>query len=212
MSPFIQIEQTPNPDALRLLPGISLLNGAPVEIGPGDAAAKAPLAAALLGIDGVDRIMIGANFVTVVRRSADISWSALKPQLLAELAEFLFSGAPALPDDLLPAAPPLPEGGMIADQIRDVIERYVRPMLARDGGEATLIGFDEATGIARVHMGGTCGGCPSGKTTLKNGIEQAIKRYVPEVTRVEAATVEPSVQVDPKARFRAWVAERWGRG
>lgn len=209
-APIIQIEQTPNPDALRLLPGVVWLSGAPVEIAAGDAAAKAPLATALLAIEGIERIMIGPDFVTAVRRSADYSWTSLKPQLLAELADFLFSGEPALPDSLRPEPPPPPEGGIVAEQIREVIERYVRPMLARDGGEASLLGFDEKTGVARVHMGGACGGCPSGKTTLKHGIEQAIKRYVPEVTRVDAALEEPPNGTDPKARFRAWIAARWG--
>jgi Fe-S cluster biogenesis protein NfuA len=209
-APLIQVEQTPNPDALRLLPGTRLLGGAPVEIVPGDACAKAPLPAALLAIDGVDRIMIGPNFVTAVRRSADYSWAELKPQLLAELADFLFSGEPVLPASLLPE-PPSAEGGLVAAQIVEVIERYVRPMLARDGGEATLLRFDAESGVAYVRMGGACGGCPSGKTTLKQGIEQAIKRYVPEVTRVEAATEEPESGADPRARVRSWIAARWPR-
>lgn len=210
-APLIQVEPTPNPDALRLLPGVSLLSGAPVEIVPGDAAAKAPLAAALLAIDGVERIMIGPDFVTAVRRSAAFPWSGLKPRLLAELADFLFSGEPALPDALLPEPAPPAEGGLVAEQIREVIERYVRPMLARDGGEATLLRFDAESGVAHVRMGGACGGCPSGKTTLKQGIEQAIKRYVPEVTRVEAAIEEPEPGADPRARVRGWIAARWPR-
>jgi Fe-S cluster biogenesis protein NfuA len=155
--------------------------------------------------------MIGPDFVTAVRRSAEHDWGTLKPQLLAELADFLFSGEPALPASLLPPPPPPAEGGLVAEQIVEVIERYVRPMLARDGGEATLLRFDAESGVAYVRMGGACGGCPSGKTTLKNGIEQAIKRYVPEVTRVEAATEEPEPGVDPKARVRGWIAARWPR-
>ena len=210
-APLIQVEETPNPDALRLLPGTRLISGVPVEIARGDAAAKAPLAAALLAIDGVDRIMIGPDCVTVVRCSAGHGWSTLKPQLLAELADFLFSGEPALPASLLPEPPPPAEGGLVAEQIVEVIERHVRPMLARDGGEATLLRFDEASGVAYIRMGGACGGCPSGKTTLKNGIEQAIKRYVPEVKRVEAATEEPEPGADPKARVRSWIAARWPR-
>jgi Fe-S cluster biogenesis protein NfuA len=210
-TPLIQVEQTRNPDALRLLPGVPLISGAPVEIAAGGAAAKAPLATALLAIEGIERIMIGPDFVTAVRRSADVSWAVLKPQLLAELTDFLFSGEPALPASLLPPPPPPAEGGLVAEQIVDVIERYVRPMLARDGGEATLLRFDAASGVAYVRMGGACGGCPSGKTTLKQGIEQAIKRYVPEVTRVQATTEEPEPGADPKARVRSWIAARWPR-
>ncbi|MBS0502364.1 MAG: NifU family protein [Proteobacteria bacterium] len=210
-APLIQVEQTPNPDALRLLPGIRWLSGPPVEIAPGDASAKAPLAAVLLAIDGIDRIMIGPDFVTAIRRSATFPWSGLKPQLLAGLADFLFSGEPALPGSLLPEPLPPAEGGLVAEQIVNVIERHVRPMLARDGGEATLLRFDAASGIAYVRMGGACGGCPSGKTTLKQGIEQAIKRYVPEVVRVEAATDEAGPSADSRARVRSWIAARWPR-
>lgn len=210
-TPLIQVEQTPNPNALRLLPGIRWLSGPPVEIAPGDAAANAPFAAALLAIDGIDRIMIGPDFVTAVRRSAAFSWSGLKAQLLAELADFLFSGEPVLPASLLPEPPPPAEGGLVAEQIAAVIERYVRPMLARDGGEATLLRFDATSGVAYVRMGGACGGCPSGKTTLKQGIEQAIKRYVPEVTSVEAATENAEPGGDPRARVRSWIAARWPR-
>lgn len=209
--PLIRIEQTPNPDALRLVAGAELLNGPPVEIAVGDRAASAPLPAALLAVEGIERILIGPDFVTAIRRSGAHSWDVLKPQLLSELAEFLFSGQRALPPHYRPEDRSSPEDGMVVAQIREVLERHVRPMLARDGGEATLMRFDAESGVAYVHMGGACGGCPSGRTTLKQGIEQAIKRYVPEVARVEAAAETASGSPDPKARFRAWVAARFGR-
>ena len=208
-TPLIQIEETPNPEALRLLPGVALLSGAPVEIASGDDVTGSPLAAALLSIEGVQRIMIGPDFVTAIRSSPEHSWSSLRPRLLAALVDFLFSGEPAILASERPATA-YATGGIVADHIREVIERYVRPMLARDGGEATLTRFDAKSGVAYVRMGGACGGCPSGKTTLKHGIEQSIKRYVPEVLRVEAEG-HADVDADPKARFRAWIAARMGR-
>ena len=209
-APFIQVEKTPNPDALRILPGVTWLSGAPIEIALGDDASGAPLAEALLALEGIASVLIGPDFVTAVRASASEDWAALRPQLVAVVADFLLSGDPVV---LAKAAPDAPDFGddMVSAQIHDVIERFVRPMLARDGGEATLVRFDPRSGVAHVRMGGACGGCPSGRTTLKRGIEQTIKRYVPEVTSVEAIEEGP-VHADPKARFRAWVAAKWGSG
>ena len=173
-------------------------------------ALAAPLALALLELEGISNVLIGPDFVTAVRSSAAHEWTVLKPRLVAVVADFLLSGSPAV---LVPEAVEAPDFGsdMVATQIHDVIERFVRPMLARDGGEATLMRFDHQSGVALVRMGGACGGCPSGKTTLKRGIEQTIKRFVPEVMGVEAIE-ERSLDADPKARFRAWVAARWGGG
>lgn len=209
-TPLIQIEKTPNPDALRILPGTHWLSGAPIEVALGDDTSGAPLAEALLELEGISSVLIGPDFVTAVRASAHEDWAALRPQLIAVVADFLLSGDPVV---VARAAPDAPDFGddMISAQIHDVIERFVRPMLARDGGEATLVRFELQSGVAYVRMGGACGGCPSGTTTLKRGIEQTIKRYVPEVTSVEAVGEGP-VHADPKARFRAWVAAKWGTG
>jgi len=120
----------------------------------------------------------------------------------------------ALERDREPAAPapsPKPQiTGEIEQQIEDVLDRWVRPLLAADGGEAVLVRFDPADGTAWVRMDGACGGCPSGSITLKRGIEQSIRRWVPEVTRVLAAEPEQVQDADPKARFRRWIAEKWG--
>lgn len=207
-SPLIQVERTPNPEALRILPGRQLMAGAPLEFRLGDDCRGAPLAEELLEIEGIKSVMLAPGFVTVVRSSPERDWAALKPFLLAVIADFLLSGRPAV---VLQTRSDAPDFGddRVSAQIHEVIERFVRPLLARDGGEATLESFDPATGVAHVRMGGACGGCPSGRTTLKGGIEQTIKRYVSEVTRVESTESAPVI-ADPKARFRAWVATRWG--
>lgn len=211
---LIQTERTPNPEALRILPGVPLKPGAPIELSRGDDGADMPLAQALLAIDGIASILIGADFVTVVRVSPERGWAELKPLAVAAVADLLASGGPLLSA----AAEDADSGGDdrddrddrddISRQIREVIDRFVRPMVARDGGEAAFVRFDAANGTAYVRMGGACGGCPSGKTTLKQGIERTIRHYVPEVTRVEAVDQAGQDNADPKARFRAWIAAR----
>ena len=208
-SPLIRVERTPNPEALRILPGRQLMAGAPLEFRLGDDCKGAPLAAELLEIDGIKAVMLAPDFVTVVRSSPDQEWASLKPFVLAVIADFLLSDRPAI---VLESRQERDFGDdLVSAQIHEVLERFVRPLLARDGGEATLESFDTATGVAYVRMGGACGGCPSGTTTLKRGIEQTIKRYVPEVARVESTEGTTAV-ADPKARFRAWATARWGRG
>ena len=204
----IQIERTPNPEALRLLPGVSLAVGAPIELRRGDDTDTIPLARALLAIDGAASILIGADFVTVVRASPDYGWPDLKPLLIAAVDDFLASGQPLLLAPKPAAVAATDEDDEITCHIRQVIDRFVRPLVARDGGEATLVRFDATTGVAFVRMGGACGGCPSGKTTLKHGIERTIMHYVPEVSRVEAIDQSQGTRTDSKARFRAWLAAR----
>lgn len=185
------------------------MSGAPLEFRLGDDCKGAPLAAELLEIDGVKSVMLAPDFVTIVRASPDHDWTSLRPLLLAVVADFLLSDRPAV---ILESRGEEADFGddLVSAQIHEVIERFVRPLLARDGGEATLTLFDADTGVAYVRMGGACGGCPSGATTLKRSIEQTIMRYVPEVRRVESTDPVASAS-DPKARFRAWVAARWGK-
>ena len=105
-----------------------------------------------------------------------------------------------------------PDEDEVTSHIREVVERFVRPLVGRDGGEASLIRFDSEQGIAHVRMGGACGGCPSSTMTLKRGIEQIIKRYVPEVVSVEAVAEGEAVSADPVQRLRNWVAAHMRKG
>jgi len=204
----VEFEQTPNPHALRILPGRPLSHGAPRQF-TRNVAVDEPLAAALLKIDGIARVMIGPDFLTVVRENARWEWDALRPEIVLAIAD-----APECGPE--PASGPpqaaRPELGEIEQQIEDVLDRWVRPMLASDGGDAILARFDPADGTAWIRMEGACGGCPSGSITLKRGIEQSIRRWVPEVTRVVAAEPENRPGVDHKARIRDWIARKWGSG
>ena len=207
---MIEFERTPNPNALRFLPGIRFWDhGPPIEIHAGEDSAAVPLAQELLEIEGVASVMIGGDFVTILRSSPACDWSKLRPQILAVIGDFVLAGrSPVATAEFLRSADP-EDQDMIVRQINEILERFVRPQLARDGGDATFVAFDAATGVAQIRMGGACGGCPSGLSTLKFGIEKTIRRYVPEVTKVVANT-ETGAPTDPRVRFREWVKAKWG--
>jgi Fe-S cluster biogenesis protein NfuA len=201
---LIQFQQTPNPDALREQNGQVLARGAALDFDRSNGV-EHPLVAALLGIDGIDRVMLGRDFVTVVRSGPGVSWETLRPEIALALLE-AGDCAPAAPAQVRKA--PL---GEVERHIEEVLDRYVRHLLAKDGGEAALERFDAAESTAWVRMGGACGGCPSGVTTLKRTIEQTIVRWVPEVRRVQAVGEAASQADSPKARFRRWVQATWGK-
>lgn len=203
----IEFEATPNPDAMRILPGRRLADGPARQFAKGMAGGPA-IASALLAIEGIARVLIGPDFVTVVRAGPHCAWDRLRPEILWAVADAL-DGRPE--PEAVQALAPAPELGDIERQIEDVLARWVRPMLAADGGDARLERFDHFDGTAWVRMEGACGGCPSGGTTLKRGIEQTVRRWVPEVARVLAAGAALDADTDPKARFRRWIALKWGR-
>lgn len=203
----VEFRPTPNPDALRVVAGVRLSDGPPRRFGRGEGADD-PIAGALLAIDGVTRILIGRDFVTVVRDGPERDWDGLCPRIASALTALLDRDVPTRIADSVPS-PDVPRNE-IERQIEEVLERWVRPLLASDGGDAVLDRFDPATGTAWVRMEGACGGCPSGTITLRRGIEQAIRKWVPEVTRVEAAN--DGAPADPRGRFRDWILARFEKG
>lgn len=180
---FIQTEPTPNPATLKFLPGRTVLESGTADFpNAEDAAGKSPLAEALFGVAGVRGVFFGADFVTVTKDPAE-EWHVLKPSILGVIMEHFTSGRP-----VMAAAH---EGGgseagydddPIAAQIRELIETRVRPAVAMDGGDITFEGFDQ--GIVYLSMRGSCSGCPSSTATLKMGIENMLKHYIPEVVEV----------------------------
>lgn len=203
---LIEFERTPNPDAIRILPGQTLCEGSPRQFLKGYGTAD-PLAAALLRIDGIIRVLIGRDFVTAVRDGPRRSWDDLRAELAFALSDQLERRVDAA------MAEEVRERELLGDielQIEEVLDRWVRPLLAADGGEAVLVRFDPTDGTAWIRMDGACGGCPSSSLTLKRGIEQSIRKWVPEVSRVIAAPPEAPTESDPKARFRNWIAAKFG--
>jgi Fe-S cluster biogenesis protein NfuA len=179
---FIQTEQTPNPATLKFLPGQTVLAAGTADFRGKDQAGHSPLATKLFAIDGVNGVFLGQDFVTVTKAEAK-DWATLKPHILAGIMDHFLSGLPALEQAQTAAAPVDP--GLeteIVKQIRELIESRVRPAVAQDGGDITFERFEE--GIVYLHLKGSCAGCPSSTATLKSGIENMLKHYVPEVVEV----------------------------
>lgn len=185
---FIQTEQTPNPATLKFLPGRPVLDGQPADFKTAAAAERSPLAARLFQLDGVEGVFFGSDFVTVTKR-ADKEWYVMKPAVLGIIMEHFVSGAPLLLDDDGAEAEEdvlfEPEDAEIVAQIRELLDTRVRPAVAQDGGDIIFRGFQR--GVVYLHMQGSCAGCPSSTATLKMGIENMLRHYVPEVVEVRAA-------------------------
>jgi NFU1 iron-sulfur cluster scaffold homolog, mitochondrial len=181
---FIETEDTPNPATLKFLPGRYVMDTATADFASPASAARSPLASALFDLPGVARVFLGGDFITVTK-SGDIAWQALKPQVLAAIMEHFVAGRPViegeaeadLDEDVAP------EDQEIVAQIKELLDTRVRPAVAGDGGDIVFRGFRE--GIVRLHMQGSCSGCPSSRATLKHGIENMLRHYVPEVVGVE---------------------------
>ena len=189
---FIQTEDTPNPSTLKFLPGRDVAGpGArPVEVARGDDTRHAPMAEMLFMIPDVDRLMFGPDFLSVTK-SDTADWSKLRPALLGAIQDFYDSGAAPIDLAAMSAGEDTHqyegEVAEIVEQIKELIELRVRPAVAQDGGDIIFRHFDETDGAVFLEMRGACAGCPSSTMTLKHGIENLLKHYVPEVTRVEPA-------------------------
>jgi Fe-S cluster biogenesis protein NfuA len=183
---FIQTEQTPNPATLKFLPGRAVMTAGTANFPTADSAARSPLAERLFAVEGVEGVFLGADFVTVTKAAAK-EWQVLKPTVLGIIMEHFVANRPVV---LAEPAPPAdaaasdPEDTEIVAQIKELIETRVRPAVAQDGGDIIFRGFEE--GVVYLHMQGSCAGCPSSTATLKMGIENMLKHYVPEVVAVEA--------------------------
>ena len=184
---FIQTESTPNPATLKFLPGRAVMGeGAVADFPSADSAGRSPLAKALFTIPEVSRVFFGADFISVTKRDGD--WKHLKPSILGAVMEhfttgqaLIEGGAEEASDETFSEA-----DSEVVDQIKELIETRVRPAVAQDGGDIIFKGFDGASGVVSLHLQGSCAGCPSSSMTLKNGIENMLRHYVPEVTAVEA--------------------------
>jgi Fe-S cluster biogenesis protein NfuA len=179
---FIQTEQTPNPATLKFLPGQTVLASGVADFPSADEAGASPLAKGLFAVDGVAGVFLGSDFITVTK-SANKEWSTLKPHVLAAIMDFFLSGLPALNDSNAVAATPSDEAQSdVVKQICELIETRVRPAVAQDGGDITFNRFEE--GVVYLNLKGSCAGCPSSTATLKSGIENMLKHYIPEVIEV----------------------------
>lgn len=184
---FIQTETTPNPATLKFLPGCTVMADGVVDI---TEAAKAeelsPLASRLFAIEGVTGVYLGSDFISVTKAGEE-DWYMLKPALLGAIMEHFMSGDPVLLQGAdIDDGIRLDESDATVVKIKELIDSRVRPAVAQDGGDIVFQGFDR--GIVYLHMRGACSGCPSSVVTLKNGIENLLKYYVPEVVEVRSVS------------------------
>jgi len=187
---FIQTEDTPNPATLKFLPGKAVAGDQPPrDYARGDAVSDAPLAEMLFMIPDISRIFFGSDYVSVTK-SETAEWKHLKPAVLGAIMDFYVAGGVPLTEQLAgDLEERVYEGETleIVEQIKELIELRVRPAVAQDGGDIVFKHFDDNDGAVYLEMRGACAGCPSSTMTLKSGIENLLKHYVPEVTRVEQA-------------------------
>jgi Fe-S cluster biogenesis protein NfuA len=181
---FIQTEPTPNPNALKFLPGRDVASD-PRDFVNREEAEASPLAEALFALDGVAGVFFGYDYVSVTRSPSGPDWAVMKAPVLAAIMDHFVSGAPLLRDGSTAAASAAGEDTEIVLEIKQLLDSRVRPAVAQDGGDILFDAFDEATGVLTLRMRGACAGCPSSTATLKSGVEQMMKHYIPEVTSVE---------------------------
>jgi Fe-S cluster biogenesis protein NfuA len=182
---FIQTEATPNPATLKFLPGRTVLASGTLEMRDKAEATKSPLAERLFEVPGVGGVFFGSDFITVTKTDSD--WPQLKPAILGVIMEHFMSGAPVVAAGAVDGESEDGEFFEPADAetvatIKELIETRVRPAVANDGGDITFRGYKE--GVVYLAMKGSCSGCPSSTATLKHGIQNLLRHFVPDVTEV----------------------------
>lgn len=186
---FIQTESTPNPATLKFLPGQTVLPAGTADFTTLEAADASPLAQRIFAVNGVTGVFFGTDFVTVTKGEA-VAWDHIKPAILGAIMEHYQSGAPVMAGEAEASSGHAEHSGEdseIVDQIKELLDTRVRPAVAQDGGDITFHGFER--GIVYLHMQGACAGCPSSTLTLKMGIENLLRHFIPEVTEVRPVAV-----------------------
>ena len=181
---FIQTEDTPNPDTLKFMPGDTVLKTGSVDFSNAESSVNSPLATRLFEIEGVSRVFLSSDFISVTKESA-LEWNTLKPSILTGIMEHYSSGLPALNTEADITEDNSAEDTETIKQIKDLLETRVRPAVAMDGGDISFCSFE--AGVVTLQMKGACAGCPSSTATLKIGIENMLRHYIPEVIEVKAA-------------------------
>ena len=187
---FIQTEPTPNPNVLKFLPGRDVSPSAALEYRSIDEAAASPLAESLFLLEGVEGVFFGPDFVAVTRAAAGPDWSEIKPAALGAIMDHFASGAPLVGGDGVAGSDDVHanydgDAADIVAEIKDLLDTRVRPAVAQDGGDILFDRFEADSGTLWLRMRGACAGCPSSSATLKAGVENMLRHYVPEVVRVE---------------------------
>jgi Fe-S cluster biogenesis protein NfuA len=178
---FIQTVETPNPETLKFVPGTEILKSGTRTYSSEDNWSDSPIAGSIFKVEGVKGVFIGKNFISVTK-APDQDWEFLKPLTLAAIMDHFLSGMPVVHESESKVT--AKGGDDITNQIIDIIETRVRPAVAQDGGDIIFQDFKD--GVVYLELQGACSGCPSSTVTLKNGIENMLKHYIPEVTEVRS--------------------------
>ena len=193
-SMFIQTQNTPNPSSLMFVPGKPVLEKGGHNFASAREAMASPLAKRLFVIDGVENVFFGTEFITV-SKADDHAWSTLKPEIFAAITEHYTSEEPIMYEaDQTEATTINDDDSETVAMIKELLETRIRPAVQEDGGDIVFVEYDEATGIVMIKMLGACDGCPSSSITLKSGIENMIRHYVPEVKEVREAPPDEAEQ------------------
>ena len=181
---FIQTEETPNPNTLKFIPGVQVLDEGTVEFKDNVSATSSNLASLIFSINGVERVFLATEFVSVTKSSED-NWEILKPLILTAIMDHYASGKEVIEKNQNNADEAIDEDTEVVKQIKELIDQRVRPAVAMDGGDISFCSFED--GVVTLQMKGACAGCPSSTATLKMGIENMLRHYIPEVLEVKAA-------------------------
>lgn len=181
---FIQTEETPNPLTLKFIPGRAVLGAGTADFPSASTAeGRSPLAETLFAIDGVNGVFLGPDFITVTKR-AEADWPVLKPAILGAVMEHFTANRPVIVDHADNSSQASEGDDPVVSQIKELLDTRVRPAVAMDGGDIQFQGFEK--GVVYLTMKGSCSGCPSSTATLKSGIENMLRHYIPEVHEVRA--------------------------
>ncbi|XP_065103767.1 NFU1 iron-sulfur cluster scaffold homolog, mitochondrial [Paramisgurnus dabryanus] len=182
---FIQTQNTPNPNSLKFLPGRVVLESGTMDFTEPRDAYCSPLARQLFRIDGVKSVFLGPNFITITRVDSDTEWKVIKPDVFATIMDFFTSGLPVVNEADAPRADTAPsnEDDEVVSMIKELLDTRIRPTVQEDGGDILYQGFED--GIVKLKLQGSCTNCPSSIITLKNGVQNMLQFYIPEVEGVE---------------------------
>ncbi|XP_019369873.1 PREDICTED: NFU1 iron-sulfur cluster scaffold homolog, mitochondrial isoform X2 [Gavialis gangeticus] len=190
---FIQTQDTPNPNSVKFIPGKQVLESRTMEFSTPAAAFCSPLARQLFRIEGVKSVFFGPDFITVTKESEVLDWNLLKPDIYATIMDFFASGLPVVTEE----APrtdtaPSEEDDEVVLMIKELLDTRIRPTVQEDGGDVIYKGFED--GIVQLKLQGSCTSCPSSIITLKNGIQNMLQFYIPEVEGVEQVVDDDEVE------------------
>ena len=183
---FIQTEDTPNPETIKFLPGKEVMSKGTAEFKSIELAINSPLATRIFDVEGVNSVFLGGEFISVTK-SKNLEWISLKPSILGKIMEHYNSGDPIIKAHKQVKNDEISEENETVKQIKDLIDTRVRPAVAMDGGDIQYESFED--GVVTLSMKGACSGCPSSTATLKMGIENMLKHYIPDVKEVRASSI-----------------------